>query len=412
MLKNVLLIMVSLANVQKAAKTIQGNILRTPLIYSPTFSRISGCEVYLKLENLQMGGSFKVRGATYKIQLHLNDIRQKGVVAASIGNHAQGVALAAKAAGVPATIIMPVWASITKQEATKEYGAELMLKGQTLTASIQFAQDLAEKSGRIFIHPYDDPDIIAGQGTIGLEILEDLPDPDIIIVPVGGGGLIAGIATAVKALRPTVKVVGAQTAVCPSAREALRQGMPVLLDAEEKGSIADAIMVPRVGDADFPLLWDLVDEIIVVNEDQIAAAMLLLLERKKVMAEGAGAVPLAALLSSSSQIPKESKVVLVISGGNIDSLLLDRVIHQGLMQHGRIMQFSVSLEDIPGSLAKLLDLVSELQANVFHIHHARSERGLPINFTRVDLELETRGFNHINEITAALNNAGYRVELK
>lgn len=404
--------MASLADVKEAAKTIQGKVLHTPLVYSPTFSRLSGSKVFLKLENLQAGGSFKIRGATYKIESNLEGIRSKGVVAASIGNHAQGVALAAKAAGVAATIVMPVWASITKQEATKEYGAELILKGQSLMESIQFAQDLAKRSGRIFIHPYDDMDIITGQGTIGLEILEDLPEPDVIIVPVGGGGLISGISMAVKALRPTIRVIGVQTAACPSAREALKAGRPIALDAEEKSSIADAIMVPQVGDADFPMLRDLVDEIAVVNDDQIAAAMLLLLERKKILAEGAGAVPLAALLGQSLQIPKGSKVVLVISGGNIDSLLLDRVIHQGLLQHGRLMQFSVSLEDVPGSLAKLLDLVAELQANAVHIHHARNERDLPINFTRVDLELETRGFEHIAEITAALNNAGYRVDLK
>ncbi|MGA9097303.1 MAG: threonine ammonia-lyase [Methanotrichaceae archaeon] len=401
--------MVKLEDIRNAAQAIQGMILRTPLIYSPTISKISGCEVYLKLENLQRGGSFKIRGAAYKVRSHLNEAR-KGVVAASIGNHAQGVALASKAADVPATIVMPLWASITKQEATKEYGAELILKGHSLTEAIEFARMMAKQSGRLFIHPYDDPEIIAGQGTIGLEIIEDLPDADVIIVPVGGGGLIGGIATAVKALHSETSIVGVQASACPSAYEALNSGMPVLVDGvEEKGSIADAIMVPQVGASDFPLLRDLVDNIAVVTEDQIAAAILLLLERKKILAEGAGAVSLAALLSSSLKIPKGSKVVLVISGGNIDSLLLDRVIHQGLLHHGRLMQFSVALEDVPGSLAKLLEMVAELQANVVNIHHARNERDLTINFTRVDLELETRGFEHIKEIAAALDNAGYRI---
>jgi len=401
--------MVKLEDIRKAAQTIHGMILRTPLIYSPTISKMSGCEVYLKLENLQRGGSFKIRGSAYKVKSHLEEAR-KGVVAASIGNHAQGVALASKAAGVPATIVMPLWSSITKQEATIGYGAELILKGESLTEAIEFARIMAEQSGRLFIHPYDDPEIIAGQGTIGLEIMEDLPDADVIIVPVGGGGLIGGIATAVKALHSEISIVGVQASACPSAYEALKAGRPVFVESvDEKGSIADAIMVPQVGASDFPLLHDLVDKIAVVTEDQIAAAILLLLERKKILAEGAGAVPLAALLSSSLKIPKGSKVVLVISGGNIDSLLLDRVVHQGLLHHGRLMQFSVALEDMPGSLAKLLDIVSELQANVVHIHHARNERGMSINFTRVDLELETRGFEHIKKIASALDNAGYRV---
>lgn len=404
--------MVRLEDIQKASKIIHGKVLRTPLIYSPTFSKMANAAVYLKLENLQMGGSFKIRGATYKIQSHLNEISQKGVVAASIGNHAQGVALAAKAAGVPATIVMPVWASITKQEATKEYGAELILKGENLIETISFAHGLAEESGKLFIHPYDDPEVIIGQGTIGLEILEDLPDPDIILVPVGGGGLIAGITTAVKALRSETCVIGVQAAACPSACEALKAGRPMALSVDEKESLADAIMVPQVGEADFPILRDLVDDIIVVNEDQIATSMLLLLERKKILVEGAAATPLAALLSNSLEITKGSKIVLVISGGNLDSLLLDRVIHQGLLQHGRLMQFSVYIEDIPGSLAKLLDLVAKLQANAVSIHHTHSERGMPINFTRVDLELETRGFEHIKEIATALKDAGYRVDLK
>jgi threonine dehydratase len=202
--------MVQLADIQKAAQLLQSKILRTPLIYSPTFSRMTGAEVYLKLENLQQGGSFKVRGATYKIQSHLAELKNKGVVAASVGNHAQGVALAARAAGVSATIIMPLWASIAKQEATRGYGAELILRGESLAESIEIARRLSLKTGRMFIHPYDDEEVIAGQGTIGLEILEDMPDPDFILVPVGGGGLIAGIATAVKGLKPVTHVVGVQ----------------------------------------------------------------------------------------------------------------------------------------------------------------------------------------------------------
>ncbi len=402
--------MISLADVQDAAKLIQDKILRTPLVYSPTFSRMTGCQIYLKLENLQIGGSFKVRGATNKILNHLEEIRERGVVAASIGNHAQGVALAARAAGVPATIIMPVWASISKQAATQGYGAEVLLLGDSLVAGIEIARQKAIDTGRLFIHPYDDDEIMAGQGTIGLEILEDLNDVDAIIVPVGGGGLIGGIAAAVKAIRPQTRVIGVQTAACPSASEALKAGRPVILNAEESGSIADAIMVTQVGDACLPLLSDLVDEIALVVEDQIAAAVLMLLERKKILAEGAGAVPLAALLGKAVQLPKGCKAVLVISGGNVDSLLLDRVIHRGLLFHGRLMRFSVHLEDVPGSLAKLLSLIAGFNANVVHIHHARNERNLPLNFTRVDLELETRGFDHINAIGDELRRAGYLIK--
>jgi threonine dehydratase len=253
---------------------------------------------------------------------------------------------------------------------------------------------------------------MAGQGTIGIEILQDLPDPDCVIVPVGGGGLIGGIATAVKALRPGTKVIGVQAAACPSAREALKAGKPVQIEATEEGSLADAIMVSRIGDANFPLLRDLVDEIAEVTEDQIASAMLLLLERKRILAEGAAAVPLAALLGSRLPLPRGSKVVLVISGGNVDSLLLDRVIRRGLVNSGRLMGLSLCIEDIPGSLHRLLAIAAAHGANVVRIHHSREERNLPLGQARVEMELETRGFEHVEEITRALKSGGYRMRIK
>lgn len=401
--------MVTLADVQNAARNIQGKVLRTPLVNSPTFSRMTDAQIYLKLENLQIGGSFKARGATNKIQNHLEFVRDRGVIAASIGNHAQGVALAAQAVGIPATIVMPVWASLAKQEATRGYGADVVLEGNSLAESIEIARQMAAKTECLFIHPYDDEEVIAGQGTIGLEILEDLPDVDTIIIPVGGGGLIGGIARAVKALRPQTRIIGVQAAVCPSACEALKAGRPMALDVEEKSSIADAIMVTQIGNACLPLLQDLVDEIILVAEDQIAAAVLLLLERKRILAEGAGAVPLAALLGGSIQVPRGSKVVLVISGGNVDSLLLDKIISRGLWNEGRLMSFSVCIEDTPGSLNRLLGLIAQSRANVVHIRHVRRERSLPISFARVDLELETRGPDHIKEIAGALEASGYRI---
>jgi threonine dehydratase len=404
--------MISLAEIQKASELLQGKVLHTPLIYSQTFSNLTGTEVYLKLENLQLGGSFKIRGATFKMLCHMNEIKSKGLIAASVGNHAQGVALAARAASIPATIIMPIWASMAKKEATMGYGAQLILEGQSLVESIAIGQRMAAESSKIFIHPYDDEEVMAGQGTIGIEILEDLPDADYILVPVGGGGLIGGIAVAAKALRPAIRLIGVQSSLCPSVHEALQVGRPVDLNAEERGALADAIMVTEVGKSPFSIIQKLVDKIAVVDEDQIASAILLLLERKRILAEGAGAAPLAALLSESVAIPKGSKVVLLISGGNVDTLLLDRIISSGLRQHGRLMRFSICLEDVPGSLAKLLDLLAKHQANVVRIHHARNEHDLPINFTQVDLELETRGFGHIKEIEKDLKGANYKILLK
>jgi len=400
--------MITLEDIRKAARLIEGKVIRTPLVRSPTFSRMAEAEVYLKLECLQMGGSFKVRGATYKVLSRREEIGPEGVVAASAGNHAQGVALAAKAAGLPATIVMPIWASIGKQEATRGYGAEVILAGESLAASISVAQKMAE-DGRTFIHPYDDEEIITGQATIGLEILEDLPDPDVAIVPIGGGGLVGGIASAIKAVRPETRIVGVQAAACPSALESLRAGERI--EVKAKKSIADGISVKQIGETNFPLIRERVDEVVLVEEDEISSAVLALLERKKVLAEGAGAVPLAALLSSKVVVPRGSKVVLVISGGNLDSPLLERVVRQGLLKNGRIMRFSACIEDVPGTLARLLSLVAEGGGNVLAIHHARGGRDLSLFRSRVDLEVETRGFDQIEKIKEALLAAGYEIRV-
>lgn len=394
--------MLPLSTMQEASRLLERRILRTPLIYSPTFSQKTGCEVYLKLENLQRGGSFKVRGATYKLLKNESKIKA-GVVAASAGNHAQGVALAAREAGVPATIVMPSWVSLAKQEATRHYGAEVILKGETLVESIAIAEELA-RDGKAFIHPFDDIEIIAGQGTIGLEIIEDLPKVDAIIVPVGGGGLIAGIASAVKAEKPGVRIVGVQAGACPSAVEALGQGQPV--DVTAAPSLAEAISVTRVGDLTFPLVRDLVDEMVLVEEDEIAAAVLALLERKRVIAEGAGATPLAALLGPC-QLPPKSRVVLVISGGNLDSLLLDRIIRKGMALQGRIMNLSLAILDQPGSLARVLGFLASEGANVLNIHHIRTQKDLPFGIARLGLELETRGAKHQSAILARLEEEGF-----
>ena len=400
--------LVSLDDVRKANSVLDGKIIRTPLVYSPYLSEQIEGEVYLKLENLQKTGSFKIRGATNEIQTHLDRIGPEGVVAASAGNHAQGVALAAREAGIAATIVMPEWASITKQEATRGYGGQVHLKGQSLAESIQEAKGLVEK-GMTLIHPYDDPEVIAGQGTIALEILAELPDADLVLVPVGGGGLIGGIATAAKSMRPVIRVIGVQAEACPSAYRSCELGEAVRVEARR--TIADGIAVKQPGELTFQIMQESVDEIVTVEEDQIAHAVLTLLERKNILAEGAGAVPVSVLFDSSVQIPKDSKVVLVISGGNVDTPLLDRILRQGLIRNGRMMKFGVILDDVPGSLARLLTLMARLQANVLQVHHRRSEENLPIYTSRVELDLETRGWEHLHEITEALREAGYSIEL-
>lgn len=401
--------MIEFDEIREAARLLEGRVIRTPLVRSHTFSQMARAEVYLKLESLQIGGSFKVRGATYKLLKRREEIGPAGVVAASAGNHAQGVALAARAAGLPAMIVMPVWASMGKQVATKSYGAEVILAGDSLAESISIARGMAEE-GRTFIHPYDDRDIIAGQGTVGLEILEDLPDPDLVVVPVGGGGLISGIASAIKPLRPETRIIGVQAAACPSAFEALRAGRRVSVEA--KKSIADGISVKEVGEANLPIIREHVDKVVLVEEEEIASAVLALLGKKKVLAEGAGAAPLAALLASKLALPAGGKVVLVISGGNLDPPLMERVIRQGLLNNGRMMRFSACIEDVPGSLARLLDLVAVTGGNVLHIHHARGGKDLSLFKTRVDLEVETRGFGMIEEIKVALRAAGYEVVVR
>lgn len=398
--------MLSLEHIRDAERVLEGRIIRSPLVHSPTFSRMFEAQVHLKLENLQKTGSFKVRGATYRIFKNLAEIGSAGVVAASAGNHAQGVALAAKQAGIPATIVMPEWASISKQEATRGYQGEVVISGHSLGESLAKARELAHQ-GRTFIHPFDDPDIIAGQATIGFEILRDLPQPDLILVPIGGGGLIAGIAAAVKRVRPATQVIGVQAAECPSAYESLRRGKR--LEVAARPSLADGISVKQPGEINFELIRRWVDRVVLVEEEQIAAAILMLLERKKVLAEGAGAVPLAALLSGVLGDLRGRRVVLVISGGNVDSPLLGRILRKGLIKKGRVMRLSVRLEDVPGSLAGLLKIISQRQANVLHIYHDRSGRDLPTYVTRVELELETRGFEHTDEIVGGLQDAGYQV---
>ncbi len=401
--------MISLETITQAAQLIRHFTVKTPLVYSATLSRRFDAQIYLKLENLQKTGSFKVRGAAHKLILGRREgsITSKGVVAASAGNHAQGVALAAREAGLPAAIVMPTWASISKQEATRNYGGRVILHGATMEESIRQAEEMVA-SGMILIHPFDDPDIIAGQGTIALEIMADLPDVDTILVPVGGGGLIAGIASAVKSIRPGVRIIGVESAACPCAQVSMRTGKRVLVTA--KSSIADGISVNQLGEVPFAIMQERVDDVVTVEEGYIAAAIQVLLERKKILAEGAGAVPLAALLNKAVRPRKREKMVLVISGGNVDTPLLGRIIQQGLLKNARIMRIRLTLSDKPGTLAQLLKNIAELEANILHIHHDRSVAHRSIDETSVELELETRNAEHIRAITTALDQAGYRIE--
>lgn len=401
--------MISVEKVKNAAKIIKGKVIRTPLIYSPSLSEMFGGEIYLKLENLQKTGSFKIRGATYYMSTNKEKIPPGGVVAASAGNHAQGVALAASQARIPATIVMPEWVSISKQEATRGYGGEIVIEGKSLGESLKKAEEMALE-GKTFIHPFDDQDIMTGQGTIALELIEELKEIDMIIVPIGGGGIISGIASVVKSIKPTINVIGVQSAACPSAYESYHKGK--IIKVPSQYSIADGISVKQVGTLNFDVIRKCVDDMVLVEEDHIAAAILLLLERKKILAEGSGAVSLAALLNGSIKIPRRKRVVLLISGGNVDSSLLGRILSQGMLKNGRIMRIRVRLSDTPGSLSQLLIIISALNANVLHIYHDRNVRNLPIYVTHVDLELETRGHEHVEEIAQKLTTEGYEFELK
>ncbi len=400
--------MVSLAEIQAASLLLKGKVIRTPLIYSPTFSEMSGAEVFLKLETMQKAGSFKVRGAANRILSSVSEIGPKGVIAASAGNHAQGVAVAASMAGVPATIVMPTWVSLSKQEATLGYGATVILRGNNLEESIGEACTLAKRGSMTFIHPYDDPRVIAGQGTIGLEILEDLPETDLVVVPVGGGGLISGIATAIKSQRPGTRIVGVQANACPSAASALDAGFPTTVEALP--TIADGIRVKRVGDITFPIMKDLVDEMVLVDEQAIVDAILQLLERKKVLSEGAGAAPLAALLSGKIDLHTGEHVVLVISGGNVDTFLLERILKKGLFASGRMVQLRVPVEEEIHSLSLLLETLAREGASISRIGQERSAPDLPVHQMRVILELEVRGRSHLKGLIAALNAAGFPVQ--
>ncbi|MFW6122796.1 MAG: threonine ammonia-lyase [Thermodesulfobacteriota bacterium] len=399
----------TLQDILSARERLQGVILRTPLVYSQTLSRRGGREIFLKLENLQTTGSFKLRGAVNRLTL----LRDRGegdrVVAASAGNHGQGVAWAATHLGLQAAIVMPRGASITKQMACRSYGADLVLEGGNLSESLEKAQEFVAR-GFIFIHPFDDLEVVAGQGTLGLEIWEDLPEVDTVIIPVGGGGLAAGTALALKERSPGVRVIGVQTVQVPSLAAAREHGGPVPVPMQP--TLGDGIQVGQIGRLTYPYLEKYLDDLVMVEEKDIAQAILVLLENKKILAEGAGAVPAAALLGPLADADLGRRVVLVISGGNIDIPLLERVLVRALLQQGRVLNLRVELSDRPGSLGRLATFLGEQEANILHLFHDRLARDLPLDSTRVELILETRNQEHGEQVVQSLQETGYRVEEK
>ncbi|WUD78802.1 threonine ammonia-lyase [Streptomyces sp. NBC_00510] len=375
----------------------------TPMEGSRHLSRLVAAPVHLKCENLQRTGSFKVRGAYVRIAGLRPEERAAGVVAASAGNHAQGVALAASLLGVRSTVFMPSGAPLPKVAATRDYGAEVRLHGHVVDETLRAAQEYAEQTGAVFIHPFDHPDIVAGQGTVGLEILDQCPEVRTIVVGMGGGGLAAGVAVAVKSVRPEVRVVGVQAAGAAAYPPSLAAGRPVALDAV--ATMADGIKVGCPGEVPFAIVRDLVDEVCTVTEDELSSALLLCLERAKLVVEPAGASPVAALLSRPEAF--DGPVVAVLSGGNVDPLLMERTLRHGMAAAGRYMSFRLRLTDRPGALAALLEILSASDANVLDIAHVRTDPRLGLTEAEVELQLETRGPEHRAAVAAALRTAGY-----
>lgn len=399
---------VTIQSVRDAQQAISGHVRPTPLYHSYNLSMQTGLPVYLKAENLQRAGSFKVRGAFYKISSLSNEEKARGVIAASAGNHAQGVAMAAQALGIAATICMPEGAPITKVTQTENYGAKVVLHGHGYDDAYQKAVELQQLHGYTFIHGFDDPYTIAGQGTIGLEIIDDLPDVETVFVPVGGGGLVAGVALALKALKPGVRVIGVQAAGAPALYLSKHKGDLVYTDTVR--TIADGIAIKRPGKLNWDLIQQYVDEIVLVDEEEIAESILVLLERAKLMVEGAGAVGLAALLGGKATQVK-GPVCIVLSGGNIDANVLSRMIERGLVKAGRYVRLSTFVPDRPGGLQRLLALIAEAGANVIDVHHERWLDKVTVGEVEIDLSLETRDARHVELILAVLKREGYHVQV-
>ncbi|ALG81147.1 threonine ammonia-lyase [Halanaeroarchaeum sulfurireducens] len=381
----------------------------TPLDHSYSFSAMTDAAVHLKLENTQRTGAFKIRGAANRIRTLTDAEQAAGVVTASAGNHAQGVALAASRSGVDATVVMPEYAPYTKVTATRSYGATVVLHGEDYNDAQARAHEIERESDRVYVHAFDDEDVMAGQGTIGLEILDDLPSVETIVVAIGGGGLIAGIATAVKARKPDVRVVGVQAEGAPSAARALEQGSVCELDGVD--TIADGIATRSVGERTFPYIQDRVDEVVTVSDDEIALAVTLLLERAKTLVEPAGAVPVAALLEERFDVDPDEVVVPLLSGGNIDMNLLTTVILRGLADQGRYLKIRMTLPDRPGSLRQVTDVIADERANIYAIEHDRTSGDIAMNDTEIEVDMQTRGEEHVEGLLSRLREKGYDVEV-
>jgi threonine dehydratase len=397
--------LVSLEQIQRARRLLEGVVRETPMEHARDLERLHGGAVYLKCENLQRTGSFKIRGAYNRIHGLSDEERARGVVAASAGNHAQGVALASSLLGTKATVFMPERAPLPKLAATRGYGAEVFLSGAVLEETLAEAIAFGERTGAVFIHPFDHADIIAGQGTVGLELLEQVPEVATVLVATGGGGLVGGIASAIKATRPDVRIVGVQAAEAAAYPASLAAGEPVRL--REMHTMADGIAVGEPGPVSYAHVASLVDEIVTVSEEALSRAVLLCLERRKLVVEPAGAAAVAALMEYPGAFP--APIVAILSGGNVDPLLLLQIIQRGMTAGGRYLKLRLRVPDRPGSLASVLARVSTLGANVLDVEHSRISGALSIGEVEISLALETRGPEHCEEVAVALTAAGFTV---
>lgn len=394
--------MMTSADIDHAAGSLAGHVLHTPCVPAPELSRLCGADVRLKLENLQVSGSFKTRGALNCLLALDDEQRRAGVVAMSAGNHAQGVAYHARRLGIPATIVMPRTTPFTKVERTERLGARVLLQGTTLSEAEQVAHELANSDGLAFIHPYDDARVIAGQGTVALEMLADCPDLDCIIVPVGGGGLIAGMALAIKARRPSLKIIGVQSELYPSMMQAMH-GRPIRASGE---TIAEGIAVKIPGSLTLPVVRDLVDDILLVGEAGLERSVQLLMEAQKIVAEGAGAAPLAAMLRHRRRFEGRN-VGLVVSGGNIDARLLASILMRSLCHAGRLARLRIEISDAPGMLAKATTIIGDGGGNIIEIYHQRLFSDVPVKYADVDVVIETTSIHHVTAIIETLRAAGF-----
>ncbi|QWC19393.1 threonine ammonia-lyase [Halorubrum sp. 2020YC2] len=401
--------MLSLADIREARERVSGVARHTPLERSRSFSEMSGADLHLKLENFQRTGAFKIRGAMNRIQTLSDAEREAGVVTASAGNHAQGVALAASRAGVDATVVMPKFAPVSKVKATRGYGASVRLEGVDYDESQAYAHRLEREEDRTYVHAFDDPVVMAGQGTLGLEIVDDCPELDTVVVPIGGGGLISGVAVAVKEQLPDARVVGVQAEGAASAARSLEAGEVTEIDGVD--TIADGIATRSVGERTLAVMAEYVDEVVTVDDREIALALTLLLERAKTLVEGAGAVALAAVLSEAFEYDDGETIVAALCGGNIDLNRLGTVVRRGLVQMGRYLKITIDLKDRPGELERVSSIVARTGANVYAVHHDRTSRDVAVNAAELELELETDDAEHAADIVDALEAEGYEVEI-